>query len=62
MQYAVRTLAPDMSIASQIVDAQDEADARRQVEARGLFVSAVEPAGAGGLRREQAHPGCHGLT
>ena len=51
MQFAVRTLAPDMSIASQIVDAQDEADARRQLEARGLFVSAVEPVGGGGLRR-----------
>jgi general secretion pathway protein F len=42
MQFAVRTLAPDQSIARQIVDAADEADARRQVEARGLFVSAVE--------------------
>ena len=51
MQYAVRTLAPDMSIGSQIVDAQDEADARRQIEARGLFVSAVEPVRSGGLRR-----------
>ena len=42
MQFAVRTLAPDQSIARQIVDATDEADARRQVEARGLFVSRVE--------------------
>ena len=53
MQYAVRTLAPDMSIGSQIVDAQDEADARRQIEARGLFVSAVEPVRSGGLRRRR---------
>ncbi|WP_312550141.1 type II secretion system F family protein [Massilia sp.] len=44
MQFAVRTLAPDLSITSLVVDALDEADARRQVEARGLFVSAVEPA------------------
>jgi general secretion pathway protein F len=44
MQFAVRTLAPDMSIAQFIVDAADALDARRQVEARGLFVSAVEPA------------------
>ena len=51
MQFAVRTLAPDMSIASQVVDAHDAADARRQVEARGLFVSAVEPLRAGGLRK-----------
>ena len=53
MQFAVRTLAPDQSISRQIVDALDEADARRQVEARGLFVSAVERAGGGGLRRRR---------
>jgi general secretion pathway protein F len=46
MQFAVRTLAPDMSIASVVVDAPDEADARRQVEARGLYVSAIAPARA----------------
>ncbi|OON63786.1 type II secretion system protein [Massilia sp. KIM] len=46
MQFAVRTLAPDMSIASIVVDAVDAADARRQLEARGLFVSSVEPARA----------------
>ena len=51
MQFAVRTLAPDLSIASVVVDALDEADARRQVEMRGLHVSAVEPAGGGGLQR-----------
>lgn len=44
MQFAVRTLAPDMSISQLVVDAADALDARRQVEARGLFVSAVEPA------------------
>ncbi|MDQ1815222.1 type II secretion system F family protein [Massilia sp. CCM 9210] len=53
MQFAVRTLAPDLSIGSQVVDAQDEADARRQCEARGLFVSAVEPVRAAGLRRSR---------
>jgi general secretion pathway protein F len=51
MQYAVRTLSADMSIGRQIVDAVDEADARRQLEARGLFVSSVEPVRTGGLRR-----------
>jgi general secretion pathway protein F len=51
MQFAVRTLAPDMSIASVVVDALDEADARRQVERRGLCVSAIEPARGGGLVR-----------
>ncbi len=53
MQFAVRTLAPDMSIARMTVDALDEADARRQVEARGLFVSAVEPLRAAGLRKRR---------
>jgi general secretion pathway protein F len=46
MQFAVRTLAPDMTIARMLVDAPDAADARRQVEARGLYVSAIEPARA----------------
>ena len=44
MQFAVRTLAPDMSISSIVVDAADVHDARSQVEARGLFVSSIEPA------------------
>jgi general secretion pathway protein F len=43
-----------MSIASVVVDALDEADARRQVEARGLFVSAIEPARAAGLVRQRS--------
>lgn len=49
MQFAVRTLAPDMSISNLVVDAVDALDARRQVEARGLYVSAIEPAGASPL-------------
>jgi len=53
MQFAVRTLAPDLSITRQVVDARDEADARRQFEARGLFVSAVEPVGAVGIGRKR---------
>lgn len=53
MQFAVRTLAPDMRIASVLVDALDEEDARRQVEARGLFVSAIEPVQAPLLRRQR---------
>jgi len=53
MQFAVRTLAPDMSIASLLVDAPDEADARRQVEARGLYVSAIEPARATVFKRRR---------
>ncbi len=53
MQFAVRTLAPDQSIARQVVDALDEADARRQIEARGLFVSAVEKVGSGGMGKRR---------
>jgi general secretion pathway protein F len=54
MQFAVRTLAPDMSISSLLVDAPDATDARRQVEARGLFVSAVEPARGAGFKRARS--------
>lgn len=54
MQFSARTLAPDMSISSCVVDAADEADARRQLESKGLFVSAIEPMRAGGLRRGRA--------
>ncbi|MEH6437223.1 type II secretion system F family protein [Massilia sp. DD77] len=53
MQFAVRTLAPDMSIANIVVDAADALDARRQVEARGLFVSSIEPAGGARLARQR---------
>lgn len=53
MQFAVRTLAPDMSISNLVVDALDAQDARRQVEARGLFVSAVEPARGARIARSR---------
>ncbi|SFV14618.1 type II secretion system F family protein [Pseudoduganella namucuonensis] len=43
MQFDVRTLSPEMVIGQVVVDGRDEADARRQVEARGLFVSAIHP-------------------
>ncbi|MGB9991166.1 type II secretion system F family protein [Massilia sp. SM-13] len=43
MQFDVRTLSPEMVIGHMVVDGRDEADARRQVEARGLFVSAIHP-------------------
>jgi general secretion pathway protein F len=46
MRFAVRTLSHDMTIARVLVDATDADDARRQVEARGLHVSAIEPARA----------------
>lgn len=47
MQFDVRTLSADMVIAQLLIDGRDEADARRQVEARGLFVSAITPVRAG---------------
>jgi general secretion pathway protein F len=52
MQFDVRTLSPEMVIGHLVVDGRDEADARRQVEARGLFVSAIHPV-RGALRRSQ---------
>jgi general secretion pathway protein F len=45
MQYEVRALTADSVVAQLSVDALDEADARRQVEARGLFVSAIRRRG-----------------
>jgi general secretion pathway protein F len=47
MQFDVRTLSADMVISHLLIDGRDEADARRQVEARGLFVSAIAPARKG---------------
>jgi general secretion pathway protein F len=40
-----------MVIAHLLIDGRDEADARRQVEARGLFVSAITPVRDGLVRR-----------
>jgi general secretion pathway protein F len=39
MPYEVRALSPDNQMVSLVVDAQDEDDARRQVEARGLHAT-----------------------
>jgi len=43
MQFDVRALSADHLMTQFTVDAHDESDARRQVEARGLFASAVTP-------------------
>jgi general secretion pathway protein F len=51
MQFDVRTLSADMVISHLLIDGRDEADARRQVEARGLFVSAITPVRGGLVRR-----------
>jgi general secretion pathway protein F len=45
MQYEVRALSPNAVVEQLSIDALDEADARRQVEARGLFVSKVRRRG-----------------
>jgi general secretion pathway protein F len=44
MQFKIRALAPDLVITQLTLDAFDEAQARRMVEARGLFVSSIAPA------------------
>jgi general secretion pathway protein F len=52
MQFEVRALGANAAVSQLSIDALDEADARRQVEARGLFVAAVrrgrQPRGSGG--------------
>jgi general secretion pathway protein F len=45
MQFEVRALTADSAVAQLSIDALDEADARRQVEARGLFVAAIKRRG-----------------
>ncbi|TFW16881.1 type II secretion system F family protein [Duganella callida] len=55
MQFDVRTLSADMVISHLVIDGRDEADARRQVEARGLFVSAIAP--VRGVRKKRRGKG-----
>ncbi|MDC8757630.1 type II secretion system F family protein [Janthinobacterium fluminis] len=43
MRFEVRAVAPGQGMATLRLEAGDAADARRQAEARGLFVSAVRP-------------------
>jgi general secretion pathway protein F len=58
MQFEVLTISGDNVVSELTVDARDEADARAQVEGRGLFAATVRPASAallgawsGSLRR-----------
>lgn len=51
MQFDVRTLSPDLVISHLSIDGRDAADARRQVEARGLFVSAIRVQRRAGAQR-----------
>jgi general secretion pathway protein F len=59
MQFNVRALSADNLITNLTVDARDEADARRQVEARGLFAAAIDPARAPslGFSRQRSQQG-----
>jgi general secretion pathway protein F len=45
MQFEVRALTVDSVLAQLSIDALDEADARRQVEARGMFVATIKRRG-----------------
>ena len=55
MQFEVRALSPDHLVSQIVVDAADEMDARRQIEARGLFAASVSP--VGGMGRQSAARG-----
>jgi general secretion pathway protein F len=44
MQYDVRALTADHLITQLSIDASDEDDVRRQIEARGLFAASITPA------------------
>ncbi len=50
MQFEVRALSADAVVEQLSIDAFDEADARRQAEARGLFVSSVRRRGGARAR------------
>ncbi|MFM0340708.1 type II secretion system F family protein [Paraburkholderia fungorum] len=60
MQYEVRALSPDNQIIALVIDAQDEADARRQIEARGLHATQLAPLRS--LRRPAASRGTISLV
>jgi general secretion pathway protein F len=49
MQFKVRALSSDHQISSLTIDAQNEMEARRQVEAQGLFAAAIQQVGQNGL-------------
>jgi general secretion pathway protein F len=60
MQYEVRALAPDNQIVALVIDAHDENDARRQVEARGLHATRLAPRRS--LRRPASSRGALSLV
>lgn len=57
MQFQVRALSPDHLITMLTIDAQDENDVRRQVEAQGLFAAAIQPASGVNFSRAKSGAG-----
>lgn len=49
MQYDIRALSVDQLVTQLTLEASDEEDARRQVEAQGLFAASIKPAGSTSL-------------
>lgn len=47
MQFEVRALSPDNVMSMLTIEAQDEQDARRQVEARGMFAASIKASQSG---------------
>lgn len=54
MQFNVRALSADNVFASVLIEARDEEDARRQVEARGLYAAEIRPARRGSFAVSRA--------
>ncbi len=52
MQFNIRAIAPDQLMTQLVIDAQDEADARRQLAARGLVAASITP--VRGLARKKS--------
>jgi general secretion pathway protein F len=49
MKFGIRALSPEQGVANLVIEAQDEADARRQALDRGFHVSSVAPVASGFL-------------
>jgi general secretion pathway protein F len=64
MKFGIRALSPDQGVSQLVIEAQDEADARKQVAERGLFVSAIAPQGGalGGLMPGRSASGVSGFS
>jgi general secretion pathway protein F len=62
MQYAVRALSADHLVMPLMIEAADEVGARRQVEARGLFVASIEPASTSLFAAEKPRNGAKQLS